>query len=104
MAPYVGTAIHVLAKRLGYIDMWDKPGFKGMTKDISGRRKPSIRNPHISHERLVGLFYEFMDYVEGRLPIPEKFRKPSPGSDAKAPPRGKMGKEAVEALDSLYYS
>lgn len=102
VAPYVGTAIHVLAKRLGYLTMWDKSGFKDMVKNISIRRGSSIRNPHISQERLMRIFYEFMDYVEGRLPIPDKFRKPAPGSGKNAPPRGEMGKEVVEAFNSLY--
>jgi len=100
VAPYIGTAIHAVSKRLGYLDMWDKPGFEGMAKNISTRRGPVINSPQISKERLMSMFYEFSDYVEGRLPIPAKFMKPSPGSDKNAPPRGEMGKEVVEAFDS----
>jgi len=86
VAPYIGTAIHTVAKRLGYLDMWNKPGFRGMVKNISTRREPLIRHPGISRKKLTRIFYEFMDYVEGRLPIPAKFRKPAPGSGKNAPP------------------
>ena len=102
VAAYIGIPIHTVTKRLGYLDMWDKPGFKGMVKNISTRRGPSVRNPHISPERLIRLFYEFMDYIEGRLPIPDKFTKSAPGSGKNAPPRGEMGKEVVEAFNSLH--
>jgi radical SAM superfamily enzyme YgiQ (UPF0313 family) len=98
VAPYIGTTIHAISKRLGYLDMWDKPGFRGMVKNISTRSGLLINNPHLNRERIMGIFYEFMDYVEGRLPIPDEYKKPAPGSKKSALPRGEMGKEVMEAF------
>lgn len=101
VAPYIGTAIHKVSKELGYIEVWDKPGFKGMSKNIFMRREPVINNPHIAKEKLMDIYYNFMNYIEGRLPIPDKFIKPAPGSNKNAPQRGEMGKEVTDAFKSL---
>jgi anaerobic magnesium-protoporphyrin IX monomethyl ester cyclase len=73
VAPYIGTAIYEKSKELGYIDVWDKPGFKGMAKNITTRKEPIIQIPTISRERLLYLFEHFVDYVEGRIQIPEEY-------------------------------
>lgn len=104
VAPYIGTPVHEVSKRLGYLDAWKKPGFKGMAKNITMRKGPVINVPQIKRERMIDIFYNFVDYVEGRLTIPEKFEKPAPGADAKAPPRGGLGKEAAEVFYSVYRS
>lgn len=102
VAPYIGTAIHAVARKLGYINMWDKAGFEGLAKDISMRNSPTIENPHITQERLTQILYDdFIDYIEDRLPIPDKYSKPAPGSNRYAPHRGNMSEDVVEAFNSL---
>jgi len=76
VAPYVGTEIHRAAAKLGLIDVFDKPGFKGMSTDVSFRQYFTIRNTNISPERLVELYDSFTDYTSGKLQIPEKYRDP----------------------------
>ena len=76
MAPYMGTVIHNIAYELGLMEVYKKPGFKGMcTKNISMRVEPVMENPCMSKERIMELFYDFADYVHGRKKIPEKFLK-----------------------------
>ena len=97
VAPYIGTPIHYVSRKMGYIETWDKPGFKNMAKDITVRRGPVINVPHVNKEKLTNIFYDFIDYIEDRLPIPEKFLKPAPGSDISVP-RGKMGSEISDIM------
>lgn len=98
-APYIGTPIHVIARKMGYVETMDKPGFRGMVPNITFRQGEKIKNPNISFQRLDQLYREFADYIEGRLPIPEKFMKPAPGTDGT--PRGELGIEVIKTLQSL---
>lgn len=65
VAPYIGTEIHRVALERGLIDVWDKPGFQGMAKDITTRRHPVIRNENMTEERMMELYYNFVNYVRG---------------------------------------
>jgi len=96
VAPYIGTPIHELASKMGIIKISDKPGFKGMVPKIRYREGPEIVNPNISRERLMEIYRDFVDYVEGRLPIPDKFLAPVPGNEGI--PRGDMGTDIAKAL------
>ena len=42
---------------------------------MSERQGPSMRNPCMSREKTMELFYDFADYVTGKKEIPEKFLK-----------------------------
>ena len=35
--------------------------------------EPAIKNPNMSKERIIELFYDFEDYINGKKDIPEKF-------------------------------
>lgn len=98
VAPYFGTLIHQVSKKMGYIKTLKKPGFEGMARDITVRRGPVIEIPGISQDRLKVLFYEFMDYMEGNLSIPERFTKPAPGCGDIRYPRKDMGNEIAEEM------
>ncbi len=101
VAPYVGTDIHTACVTLGLIDVFDKPGFRGMSTEISFRQYSTIRNPNISRERISDLYDTFVDYVSGKLPIPEKYLAPAPGADDTAPPRGDMSRDVAEAIKGI---
>ena len=73
VAPYAGTVIHNISSELGLIDVDDAPGYKGLTKNISVFKEPIIKNPNMSKERIIELFYDFEDYINGKKDIPEKF-------------------------------
>jgi anaerobic magnesium-protoporphyrin IX monomethyl ester cyclase len=96
VAPYIGTPIHELASKMGIIEISDRPGFKGMVPKIRYREGPEIENPNISRERLMEIYRDFVDYVEGRLPIPDEFLAPVPGNEGI--PRGNMGTDIAKAL------
>ena len=98
VAPYVGTDIHTACVKLGLIDVLDKPGFKGMSKEISFRQFSTINNPNISKEQISKLYYEFMDYVSGKIPIPPEYLASAPGADNNAPARGTLSKEVVDIM------
>lgn len=98
VAPYVGTDIHTACVELGLIDLLDKPGFRGMSKEISFREYTTIRNLHISPKRALELYDTFIDYVSGRMPIPEKYLRSAPGADKEAPDRGNMSKEVADII------
>ena len=100
VAPYIGTPIYAISKKLNYLELWDKPGFNGMVKNITVRRNPVINITTISHEQLVDMFYKFMDYVEDRLPVPEEITNSMENSQY-IPEREKGRKEVVEAFNSL---
>lgn len=76
VSPYIGTDIHRVARDLGYIDVLDEPGFRGMAREVSFRTFSSIRNPQISSERLAELAAVFMEYVNGGRPMPDAYRAP----------------------------
>ena len=79
MAPYMGTVMHNIALEMDLIDSHDEPGFKGMSKaNISMRMEPTMRNPVMSREKIMELYYDFADYVSGKKEIPEKFLKTDP--------------------------
>jgi radical SAM superfamily enzyme YgiQ (UPF0313 family) len=79
MAPYMGTVIHNIALEMDLIKSHDKPGFRGMcTGNITMRREPVMKNPCMTKERIMELFYDFADYVTGKKEIPEKFQKNDP--------------------------
>lgn len=104
VAPYIGTAIHAVSKKLDYIETWDKPGFKGMVKNTSMRKGSTIRLPQISNEKLIDSFYKLTDYINGQLQIPKKFENPAPGSNPNASPRKDMGIEIVQTMKSLGFA
>jgi len=101
VAPYVGTDIHTVCVKLGLIDIWDKPGFKGMSKKISFRQFSTIRNPNMNEEQISKLYYEFMDYVSGKIPIPPEYLASAPGADNSAPARGTLSKEVADILKQI---
>lgn len=103
VTPYMGTNIHEISRRLGYIDVLDSPGFKGFAADINMRR-PCIRVPHIDDKCMIKVFNYFADYVNGKIPIPEKFVKLAPGSSMMASPRGELGKQEASMLKSIIAS
>ena len=79
MAPYMGTVIHNIALEMNLIEAHDKPGFKGMSKaNITMRHGPTMTNPTMSEKKIMELFYDFADYVNGKKEIPEKFLKNDP--------------------------
>ena len=77
VAPYAGTVMHNISVELGLIEVNDKPGFRGLCKDIS-MLKPNIYNPNMSWKRMIELRDNFTDYINGDLPIPEKYLKSDP--------------------------
>jgi radical SAM superfamily enzyme YgiQ (UPF0313 family) len=103
VTPYMGTNIHKIAWQLGYIEVMDDPGFRGFAKDIN-MRKPCMNTPHISNERLMDIFNLFSDYVNGKIPIPDKFLKPAPGANAQASPRDDMGKREADIMKEIISS
>jgi hypothetical protein len=100
VAPYIGTLIYAISKKLNYLELWDKPGFNGMVKNITVRRNPVINITTISHEQLVDMFYKFMDYVEDRLPVPEEITNSMENSQYISE-KEKGRKEVIEAFNSL---
>jgi anaerobic magnesium-protoporphyrin IX monomethyl ester cyclase len=100
LAPYYGTELHQVVSKLGYIEVEDRPGFRGMATDITTRHKSVIKNPYLSQQRLHELFFDFMDYFAGRKPIPDQFKDPAPGSCKGAWPRGDRSKEILLAFDT----
>ncbi|MFH0875120.1 MAG: radical SAM protein [archaeon] len=76
LAPYAGTSIHYISRKYNYIDTYDKPGFIGMAKGISMRAHSGIRSELMTSERINELHYTFMDYVNGKIPIPDKYKNP----------------------------
>ncbi|MDD5269600.1 MAG: radical SAM protein [Candidatus Omnitrophica bacterium] len=101
VAPYTGTALHAASKMLGYIDTIDRPGFRGMAKDVSMRNGPVVRNPYMKRERIVEIYYDFMNYVNGKLPMPQEYSALAPGANGSAPERGDMSKDVADVFRSL---
>jgi len=102
VAPYIGTVVHEISTKLGYIDVFDKPGFKGMAKNVSSRLGPVIHNPCISKERLVDLYYKFMDYVEGRLNVPTDSSHLAQVRHDGAPSSEEIRKKVIDAMNNIY--
>jgi len=100
VTPYMGTNIHKIAWKLGYIDVLDTPGFRGFAADIT-MRKPCMRIPQINNENVMKVFNNFADYVSGKIPIPEKYAEPASGSTETAPQRGDMGKQEADVLKDI---
>ena len=103
VTPYIGTNIHQIAWQLGYIKVMNDPGFRGFVKDIN-MRKPCMNTPHISNEKLMDIFNLFSDYVNGKIPIPDKFLKPALGAHAEAPPRGDLGRREADIMKDIISS
>jgi anaerobic magnesium-protoporphyrin IX monomethyl ester cyclase len=101
VSPYIGTKIHILAQKLGLIDIEDVPGFRGMARNVSFRGKPSIRNPHIDEDRLVQLYYDAMEYVKGSRQIPDQFLPSAPGAHGLASPRGDLSRQESEIISQI---
>lgn len=101
VSPYIGTKIHILAQKLGLIDIEDAPGFRGMARNVSFRCRPTIRNPHISENRLVQLYYDAMEYVKGARPIPDQFLASAPGAHGLALPRGDLSSYESEIISRI---
>jgi anaerobic magnesium-protoporphyrin IX monomethyl ester cyclase len=101
VAPYVGTDIHTACVKLGLIDTFDKPGFRGMSTEISFRQYSTIRNPHLSRERVSELYDTFVDYVSGAREIPPEYLAPAPGADDTAPPRGDMSRDVADVIKGI---
>lgn len=102
VTPYMGTNIHKIAWQLGYIDVLDSPGFRGFAADIN-MRKPCLKVPNISKDRLIEIFNLFTDYVKDNIPIPEEFTKSAPGSGNKGmdPPRMGLGENEAEIMKDI---
>ena len=98
MLPHFGKLM--FRKRL---DTYTEPGFKGMAKDITVRKRQVMKLPQITDELLDDIFYKFTDYVYGNIEIPEEFHKPAPGAHRVAPPRDSDGRDiiAVSRLTGL---
>ena len=77
VAPYAGTVMHNISVELGLIEVNDKPGFRGLCKDIS-MLKPNIYNPNMSWKRMIEIRDNFTDYINGDLPIPERYLESDP--------------------------
>jgi len=77
VAPYAGTVMHNISVELGLIKINQKPGFKGLCDNIS-MAHPNIHNPNMTRERMIEIRGNFTDYVNGDLPIPEKYLKTDP--------------------------
>ena len=95
MAPFAGTAIHAMAKKEGYFDVYTEPGFRGMAKNVSVREGSVMKMPQITSERLNDIFFKFYDYVYGNIEIPKEFRKPAPGAYRGIPPRNFDGRGII---------
>ena len=78
VAPYSGTAIHNICLDLGLIEVDDRPGYRGLCKNITVFKEPVIVNPRMSRERILKAFHSFGDYVNKKKDIPEEFRKSDP--------------------------
>ena len=78
VAPYAGTVIHNISSDLGLIEIDDRPGFRGLCKNISFRKEPVIINPCMSKEKTIELWSNFADYINGKKDIPEKFLNNDP--------------------------
>jgi radical SAM superfamily enzyme YgiQ (UPF0313 family) len=104
IAPYYGTELYNVVHKLGYINVDNRPGFRGFAKNITTRREPVINCPNIEKEKLKELFYDFMGYVEGWRPIPDQFKNPAPGSCKDALPRGEKGRQVLMSFDTEFFS
>ena len=71
--PYSGTVIHNICLELGLIEVYDKPGYRDLCKNISMRKEPVINNLTMSKEKIMELYADFSDYINGKKDIPKKF-------------------------------
>ena len=78
VAPYAGTVIHNICLDLGLFDVNDKPGYRGLCKNITMVKDPVITNPCMSKERIQELYFNFSDYINGKKDIPKKFLETDP--------------------------
>ena len=101
VSPYIGTKIHILAQKLGLIDIEDAPGFRGMARSVSFRGWPTIRNPNIDENRLMQLYYDAMEYVKGARPIPDQFFASAPGAHGFASARGDLSRYEAEIISRI---
>jgi anaerobic magnesium-protoporphyrin IX monomethyl ester cyclase len=101
VAPYIGTPIHTISKKLDYIEILDESGFEGMSKEISFRGHSVINAPHISREKVKDFYYSFTDYIQGAKSIPKEYLKHAPGANESAPPRGDLSKDVVDAISEI---
>ena len=99
VAPYIGTPIHKIAMEMGLVDTLDHPGFRGMAPEISFRKGPGMKTVNITAERLVEISKDFVSYIQGDIPIPDKFLGPVPGNEGL--PRGEMGNDVSNALRAM---
>ena len=103
VTPYMGTNIHKLAWKLGYINVLDEPGFRGFASDIN-MRKPCMRIPQLNNENLIRVFNNFSHYINGKIMIPDKYEALAPGSTDTSPPRGDMGNQEANTLKDIISS
>jgi radical SAM superfamily enzyme YgiQ (UPF0313 family) len=75
VAPYAGTVIHNICLDLGLMEIDHRPGYRGLCKNITMRKEPVITNPCMSKEKILEVFYDFSDYINGKKDIPKKFLK-----------------------------
>ena len=73
VAPYSGTVIHNICLELGLFTTYEKPGYRGLCKNITMRKEPVINNPTMSKEKMIELHANFSDYINGKKDIPENF-------------------------------
>ena len=81
------------------IDVLEQPGFRGMAPEISFRKGPGMKTLNITPERLVQISKDFISYIEGKIPIPDRFLGPVPGNEGV--PRGELGKDVSNALRAM---
>jgi len=66
VAPYYGTPVHTVAREMGLIELHDRPGFKGLAKNITMRKTSVIDLPTIDNKELEEVFYKFVDFVNDK--------------------------------------
>ena len=78
VTPYAGTVIHNICLDLGLMEVNNKPGYKGLCKNITMTKDPVTTNPCMSKERIKDLWFNFTDYINGKKDIPKKFLETDP--------------------------
>ena len=98
VAPYYATPVYYVAKDMGLIDTWDKPGFRGMAKDITMRKGSVMELPTINNEDLTKVFYKFVDFVNNKDESEMKEFFVNKLNDSHQTKRGQV----IDMLDDMY--
>tara|TARA_Y100000817_G_scaffold293910_1_gene267321 strand:- start:343 stop:1368 length:1026 start_codon:yes stop_codon:yes gene_type:complete len=105
VAPYYGTPVHNIASETGAIETWDRPGFKGLAKNITMRQKSTINLPTIDNKELEEVFYKFVDFVndDDALTIEEYFApKLEKLAETDTTKRDGRRKKVINMLNNIY--